>query len=1038
MSGKDAFRGFGYQIAYTLSRLLELLDEKTHVERVVVEGINDDIEDLTIVYNDGSQEVVQVKKRETGDELSGYWNKAAIRDHIARLHRLSELKDRRIVAFKFIATGNCSPEVIDIQRACDGIRRGSPSPAQSDTLSTVRGMIGAAVSETQDFMSRLSLIVPAPDEEQCRTGVQHCLMKDHGVPGDEVERTYGYLFWQVFERGERRGPDPGSITSEELKGWIIKGRSGPILAEETLPDARDSEPLYDRERNFGDAQEVLLTSRRVWLSGRHHRGRTRLANRLAWQCLDDGQFVDCIGYSPDRKGTSPSYGTYLLGEFIKPKSSWKLGKDKILLVIDDFDEFRDSEKSEIVEFLDQHLPLGCKAVVIGQPTDHQLFPQRSWHWISVQEQLGSDDVEKFVCAYATDHRPWAQRVLDDVGEEQWRDDLPDVTNGCVERLLIVLYSMKSDGYGKAVDWLRSHPAEDGTMEAWVMEIMATLSPDHQRLLTALSFFKTSASTEMLEKVVGCSQDELTRLLQDPVIRPLIEVITTDDGARRYQLAAEKGCYITRQCEQSEDLLLQFTDWWRGYAYVNGRRNYKRYPMLSAEHKNLTGALDQLWRLVGVQVPQGYDSEDGEAPPPDTFPRIAPFVGEKAAEQFIEIRDYLRDYLEYGGRWLDYRCSAKRAYALACALGHMDKASQAACDVAYTYSLEGWCGPSLLRVAEGWIVRMEESICVGRFRGEFEQKSLAQAFRMRGLLAMRRSDLSTYVESRGYFERALSALEGLGSIDREVARETRQLYSLLARLEMRYNPIIPDGCAGALKYFEKAIGSAVEYGDREDQAVFKTNRAEMRVWSGDWISAVGDLEEALPVADCLGWEGLQAENLYLQAFVYQGESERENDIDKLGIAIGKAETALDIFRAMPECKYFLNLCGTYLLLSGLYLYRCKQWVSGDNGDDERRSQDYLEHAREFLEMHKILCPDAAETNKQRPNADTFYVAIVQRAMSKDFDDMDEFFSTALQIQPGLRSCMLNDFRLRRPVVELPLKYEEYLSGTCPIIIGGGKT
>lgn len=230
MGGPDTIKGIGYQNTYTLYRLLDLLDEGGLTRTVTVEGKGEDIEDLTITYADGSEEVVQVKKREAREGPYGLWGLADLKPIIAALYRLSESR-RNIVAFRFVATGSAHSRVIAIQKACQRLREGSFAPDRDGkAVSDVSAMIGASEEQACDFMRRLWLDVPMESEAHFEQAVQNRLMKDCGMPPDAAVRVYNDLYKRVLDKGKEAVPEARIITRDELLEWLKEPRD-PTLGE---------------------------------------------------------------------------------------------------------------------------------------------------------------------------------------------------------------------------------------------------------------------------------------------------------------------------------------------------------------------------------------------------------------------------------------------------------------------------------------------------------------------------------------------------------------------------------------------------------------------------------------------------------------------------------------------------------------------------------------------------------------------------------------------------------------------------------------
>ena len=280
MGGPDAIKGIGYQNAYTLYSLLELLEERGRTQTVTVEGRGEDIEDLTIAYADGSEEVVQVKKREAREGPYGLWGLAGIKPIVADLYRLAQ-SGRTIVAFRFVATGSAHSRVIAIQKSCQRLREGSFAPDRDEkAVFDVAGMIDASEEQARDFMRRLWLDVPMESEAHFEGAAQNQLMRYCGVPPGAVIRVYNDLYKRVLDKGKQAKPEARVITREELLEWLqepqdptieksvqvgirqrvqeLRGRLVGVEAEEMRYGAVEADQEIETIRERGEAVGVRI------------------------------------------------------------------------------------------------------------------------------------------------------------------------------------------------------------------------------------------------------------------------------------------------------------------------------------------------------------------------------------------------------------------------------------------------------------------------------------------------------------------------------------------------------------------------------------------------------------------------------------------------------------------------------------------------------------------------------------------------------------------------------------------------------------
>jgi hypothetical protein len=239
MGGPDTIKGIGYQNAYILYRLLAFLDESSQIQTIAVEGSGEDVEDLTIAYADGTEEAIQVKKRETREGPYGLWGLADVKPIVAALYDLSK-SGRNVTVFRFVATGSAHPRVIDIQKACQRLREGTfVQERDGRAVTDTRAMVDASEEQTRDFMRRLWLDVPLESETHFEQAAQNYLMRVCDVPSEAVARVYNDLYKRVLDKGKEAKPESRVITREELLQWL-EGLRDPTLEEAVRVEIRQS------------------------------------------------------------------------------------------------------------------------------------------------------------------------------------------------------------------------------------------------------------------------------------------------------------------------------------------------------------------------------------------------------------------------------------------------------------------------------------------------------------------------------------------------------------------------------------------------------------------------------------------------------------------------------------------------------------------------------------------------------------------------------------------------------------------------------
>jgi tetratricopeptide (TPR) repeat protein len=585
-------------------------------------------------------------------------------------------------------------------------------------------------------------------------------------------------------------------------------------------------------------------------------------------------------------------------------------------------------------------------------------------------------------------------------EDQWISSLYKKTRGDVNALLEHLEAL-SRGKG-------------------IMEAIWDLDENNRRLLKLLSFFESSATMEMLCKVSGYPAETLREMLKKLREEKLVGFLrSTKSGASRYKLLP-RNRRLVRKSLQDEEIFYAFVKWWGDYISdwkdcVKDSANRENCPDLAAEHENVVGVLDQLWLCATSSWPDELRSDETLLRPFDDFPKIRG-VERELAYKYIEMAKDSFIYFRYESRWHCYQRNVQRAYALACALGDLVKAATMTSKAIYTYSLKGHSSPERLDKAEKGCSLLRQVYKDGDLSPEDAEKICARDLRMRGVIAMRRSD---YEKSRAHFQDALDCLKELERYhvsERYINKEVAGIHDFLARLTMKSEVDLDK----ALGYLNEAIQRSKVSADEEDLVTFKTNKAGLCVWAGDYRTADDILKEVLPKSKRLGYRDLLAEGLYFDAFVYQWKSQlsrSRSNIEKayqnIALAIRRGEDALSIrkgsLRGEQGAEYFLNLCSTYLLLSGLYLYRYRSLSNAD--EDRKQSVEYLSEGGNLLEMRLALYERSTDIDLE-----TQYCQACHRIMlgEEGFDDPEDLFGSALRIQPGLRYRASNDFRFQPPV------------------------
>ena len=259
MNGSKGITGIGYQNAYSLSRVLELLDEPAKAVSVVVEGTGKDIEDLVVRYGDGSEELVQVKTRGTANAAQGNWEPAEIMEVVRRLADAGG--KRNVRALRFVATGSVSKPITTLKEACNILRAGGAlSPAHAKAVSDMSSCLCADDKTTRDLMRRLWIDIPHESEAHFKTEAQFRLVKHHGVDSDDVDKVYGYLYERLLDLAKRDAPKERAIRRDDVLQWI--GGKRWRDREELLKELAVTDPALTRSAEYAEERRRHFKGRR--------------------------------------------------------------------------------------------------------------------------------------------------------------------------------------------------------------------------------------------------------------------------------------------------------------------------------------------------------------------------------------------------------------------------------------------------------------------------------------------------------------------------------------------------------------------------------------------------------------------------------------------------------------------------------------------------------------------------------------------------------------------------------------------------------
>jgi len=258
MGGPDEIRGIGYQIAYSLWRALELLNEPAEITSLTVEDRNEGI-DLTLDYGGHSEEIIQVKTRGTaGGYTDGHWGPKEILDVVVSLREAAT--DRKVRTFRFVATGNVPRSTTAIKKACEAIRKDGASLSEhADAIEQIRSLISARDDEAREFMRRLRIEAPNGKEEDFESKIRDALMTRHGVEASKVNGVYDSLYKYVLDKAKQPTEDERIIRGADLLD-VIGGRRRKDT-EELLKELHVTDPALARSVAYAEERRREFTGR---------------------------------------------------------------------------------------------------------------------------------------------------------------------------------------------------------------------------------------------------------------------------------------------------------------------------------------------------------------------------------------------------------------------------------------------------------------------------------------------------------------------------------------------------------------------------------------------------------------------------------------------------------------------------------------------------------------------------------------------------------------------------------------------------------
>ena len=488
-----------------------------------------------------------------------------------------------------------------------------------------------------------------------------------------------------------------------------------------------------------------------------------------------------------------------------------LAPAQALLILDNLESLAKDDQNRLFEFLSQ-LPPGCKAIVTSRRrTDVDARIIRL-------ARLDRDAALELIAELATD-RP----LLAKAGDQE-RSHLYEETGG---NPLLLRWIAGQLGKGrcrtvaKALDFLRSAPADNDPLEFIFGDLLETFTDSETAALAALTYFTREVEVKLIAELAGLSKTAAEAALGDLSSRALV---VPDEEEKNFALVPMVGDFLVKK---RADII----------AETGNRLEQRTYSLIvkDGEAKGVPfTALNAAWPRLALALPLFLAG-----------PNL----------RLQTVCEALDNFLDFTGRWDEGLALSEQAEVKAVAAGDHNNAGWRAHWSGWIYYQRGQAD-AVLACADRATAHWQ---CVPTNSREF-----AYAIRLRGTGHFLKANYPAAITA---YRKALDLHLSISPESLDVAN----CFDDLASAERTSGKF-----AAAERDYREALRVAHAVGYAEGVAIYTGNLAGLALDRGDFPGAETFAREALPLSEQLGRQELIAGDCraLATALVRQGKSAAE--------------------------------------------------------------------------------------------------------------------------------------------------------------------
>ncbi len=637
------------------------------------------------------------------------------------------------------------------------------------------------------------------------------------------------------------------------------------LPKRTLPEDRAHhtsipnnlprlQPFFGRETELAQIREALDPDNRTWgalIDGPGGMGKTSLAVRAAYDCTPEQfkriVFVSVKNRELDDDGVRELRG-FILPGFLEmlnelsrelerpdiPKAPEDqrirllleaLRDEQVLLILDNLESLTKADRDQLLTFVER-LPQGCKAIL----TSRRRIGSGSK--LLILQRLDQGAALETLADLAQ-HNP----LLAKTGEDE-RIALYEQTAG---NPLLLRWVAGQIGRGScrtftdALNFLRSCPEDNDPLEFVFGDLVNEFSEAETKLLCALTYFNLPAKVEHIAAAAGCDEEPAETALRSLANRSLVVPDTEETAFALVPMVAD---FLRRQ---KPAIIAETGDRLEKQAYSlmveNGYEKFDNFHVL-----------DAAWPVVASSLPHFLAGTN---------------------DQLQTACSALTNFLNFTGRWDEWRTLSRDAEAKAVAAEDFHSAGWRAYEVGAVHLLRGQSVEVLAyadRAESHW------------HQGKAGTRERAVAIRLRGKGQLLSENYSA----------AIAAYREAVEIDRTLRHESIDVViglNDLAEVELRSGDD-----EAAKRDFREALRIALAVKYHEGIAYTINNLAVVEQVRGNWSGAEALAHKALLLSDKVGRQELIAGSYHNLAVALAQQGRKPE-------ALPHAQRAVEIFTVL---------------------------------------------------------------------------------------------------------------------------------------------